>query len=122
MFGIEKYLISVNIVTCVIASFLLGLFIHNTNTKNVDLISQHYNSIVDASQVIANNQKAFDVDLTSLQNNLKALQNNLSVNHSATLKNNEDLNNRINDVNNNINSINDKFRKLPRPIVCQFLN
>ena len=122
MFGIEKYLITLNIAVCVFTSLILGIFIYDLNTKNVKLSDQHYTSIIDSSQAISTNQKNLNSEFVSLQNKLNTFQNILSANHSVTLKNNDDFNAKLNEVNNNVNLINDKFRKLPRPVVCQFLN
>ena len=119
MFGIEKYLIFFNIALCMVLSLVLGVYIYDSNIKQFNFFNENF------SQILGNQKQIIDNSITSnaeILKSVKTLENVLSANQTLTLKHFDDINNNVNSINNNINSINDKFKKLPKPVFCQFLN
>ena len=115
MFGLEKYLIVANIALSAALAGALGLYHYDTTTKQTVLLNKIQQEGRSSSESIVQIQNRTIEQLVNMNNTL-------NLNSTSEQKRNADVANRLNEINGNIGAINDRFRKLPRPIVCQFLN
>ena len=115
MFGLEKYLIMANIALSVVLAGALGLYHYDTTTKHsAHLNKVHQDARASTESIVQAQNRAIE--------QLVSINNALSLNAAAEQKRSADVANRLNEINGSIGAVNDRFRKLPRPIVCQFLN